>query len=128
MKKTLILLLVCFSFLNCSSDDEQANSILGVWIWTGSSGGIAGVTETPESTGLTRKLEILPRTIKRFQNGILVAEFNYTIEKRTSILFGGTFDMIVPEDGLAQIIDLNGDVLILIDNCADCFTSSFVRE
>jgi|GEM_PF-5660241 len=42
------------------------------------------------------KLDILPRTIKRFQNGVLVAEFNYTLETRTSSHFNKTVQVIVP--------------------------------
>ncbi|MDT8414165.1 MAG: hypothetical protein RQ735_02200 [Flavobacteriaceae bacterium] len=128
MKKMLLLLCVCIGFLNCSDDDENANPLLGVWVWTGSSGGIGGVIETPESTGIIMKLDILPKTIKRFRNGVLVAEFNYTLETRTSSLFNKTVQVIVPEDSFAQIVDLQGDVLTLIDDCADCFTSRYIRE
>ncbi|MBU2525411.1 MAG: hypothetical protein KKC03_02275 [Bacteroidetes bacterium] len=55
MKKIFLLLFVCIGFLNCSDDDGDSNSLLGVWVWTGSSGGIGGVIETPESTGITMK-------------------------------------------------------------------------
>jgi hypothetical protein len=61
MKKSyLILFVISILFASCSVEssvkDSNTNSIIGTWTWQKSSGGIAGTTQTPESTGVQEKL------------------------------------------------------------------------
>ena len=129
MKKTIFLILIGITIFSCSSDDKNSNTnLIGVWNWTGSSGGIAGTNETPESTGNTIKLEIMSNSIRSYLNDNLTSETSYTIEIKESLLFIEPREMIIFENGLRQIINLDGNNLTLIGDCNDCFTSGYEKE
>lgn len=129
MKKYILLILVGFSIWSCSVNDEKTTvEIIGTWNWIGSSGGIAGTTETPESTGDERKLEISKDSIKSYLNGVLNLKTTYTVETRESLLFNEPREMIISGNGFRQIIDFDGDDLILIGDCNDCFTIGYKKE
>lgn len=129
MKKYILLIAVGFSIWSCSVNDEKTTADLtGNWTWTGSSGGIAGTTETPESTGDERKLEISTDSIKSYLNGALYLKTKYTVETRESLLFQEPRNMIISEHGFKQVIDFDGDSLILTDDCYDCFTNGYKKE
>ena len=124
LKKHILLVLVGFPIWSCSVNDENTTGeIIGNWNWIGSSGRIAGTTETPESTGDERKLEISNDSIKGYLNGELNLKTKYTVETRESLLFNEPRKMIISGNGFKQIIDFDGDDLILIGDCNDCFTS-----
>jgi hypothetical protein len=129
MKTYILLILVGFSIWSCSVNDEKTTAeIVGTWNWIGSSGGIAGTTETPESTGDERKLVISKDSIKSYSNGALNSKTTYTVETRESLLFNEPRKMIISENGFKQIIDFDGDDLVLIGDCNDCFTIGYKKE
>ncbi len=130
MKKHILLLFVALSFLSCSNDaDTDTNAqLLGIWDWISSSGGIAGITETPESTGNTITLEISNSTVKRYVNGNLESELNYSIASGESIVFGEQREMVIYENEFKQTFGLAGNQLTLYDECNDCFVSQYERE
>jgi hypothetical protein len=82
MKNYFLLLFIGITFLNCSNDDDntQESQLAGTWNWVESSGGIDGRTETPNSTGNSMKIEISNNSIKRYLNGNLESELNYSTE------------------------------------------------
>ena len=84
MKKILLfLILIAILGINCSrdNDEEEINSaIIGEWNWIKSTGGFAGGTYTPESTGENRMLIISSDSIKYFTNGDLLSKIKYTID------------------------------------------------
>ena len=130
MKKYITLILIGILIFGCSNDDNSTSEKLtGNWNWVESSGGIAYHTETPESTGKTVKLEIANSTIKRFVNGTLDYESNYSIEfindngQQLQII---TFEnQIIP----LQIIDLTKNTLKLREyNVSDYFDITYIRN
>lgn len=130
MKKYITLILIGILIFGCSDDDNATNDQLtGKWNWVESSGGIAYHTETPESTGKIVKLEIDNSTIKRFVNGTLDYETNYSIEfindngRRLQII---TFkNQRIP----LQIIDQTKNILKLREyNVSDGFDITYTRK
>lgn len=129
MKRIMLLVLIGLAVWCCTEKDEvPVTGIVGTWNWISSTGGIAGVTETPESTGNKIVLVISMDSIKTYINGVLSSESKYTIETKESLLFGEPREMIIYEDGFRKMIDRSGSHLALIDDCYDCFTSEYVKE
>jgi|TARA_R110002049_G_scaffold28213_4_gene97155 PKD repeat protein len=129
MRNIIILIIIGLTILSCSkNDDETSTDLTGKWNWIVSSGGIAGTTETPQTNGENRKLEISTDSIKSYLNGILNFKTKYTIETRESIIFNETREMIIQENGFRQIFDFSGNKLILTGDCNDCFTSEYIKE
>lgn len=129
MKNLLLLTLIALLTLNCSSDDdvEISSTIIGRWNWTKSTGGIAGITYTPKSTGENRKIIISSDSIKYFTNGDLISKVKYTIELRD--VYNEPRELIVPEHlGVIQFFELDKNKLILTDYCNDCFVNEYVKE
>jgi len=129
MKKLRLLTIIGIMVLSCSkSDDNQNLDLFGQWNWISSSGGITGTTQTPETTGEIRKLEISSHVIKSYLNGRLNSEIRYTIETRNSLLYNEPREMIVQNNDVLLIFDLNENELVLTGDCNDCFSSTYVRE
>ena len=129
--KKIIFLLMILGFLNsCSTttDNDSADQIIGEWVWIESSGGLAGTTETPESTEKEITLQISKTSIKKFVNGILESDRHYNIERRESATFGDVREMIVYDNGFRQIFSTTGNRLILFDDCYDCFQAEYERK
>ena len=129
MKKILFLTLIGLLTMNCSNDDdgEIRTNIIGQWNWIKSTGGIAGSTYTPESTGENKRLIITSDSIKYFTNDNLVSKVKYTIELRD--IYGEIRELIVPDPlGITQFFELNENKLTLIDYCNDCFVNEYVSE
>ena len=129
MKKYFCLILVLILF-NCTSKKVNSDEpeITGNWNWIESFGGIAGVLETPESTGNTIQLEISSDTIKRYVNGGLESSLSYIIETDESGILGGPQEMIIYENGFNQSFILTVNTLLLYDECDDCFRHEYEKN
>lgn len=132
MKNYLLPLLLIIIFVSCSNnnddDDSIDNQLVGSWNWLESSGGIAGTTTTPASTGNTMTMVISNNSLKQFTNGNLTLQTNYTIEVRKSEIFGGQREMIIYENGFKKSFEIKGDKLTLFDECSDCFQSMYEKQ
>jgi len=128
--KNLILLLTLATIMSCTIDSEPTlnSQLLGKWKLVELSGGIAGTTETPQTTGLDKSIEITSNTIKTYVNGILESESFYEIRQGKSIRTIEISNLIIYENGRKQSIELNDTNLILFDECNDCFQYKYVKE
>jgi hypothetical protein len=129
MKKLLLLLIAGLMIGSCSTDKNvpEYQAILGKWNWIDSTGGIAGMTLTPKSTGKTIQLEISKTIIKKFVDGKLESSQTYKIEIGPSI-FGGEKPMIVYENDSKSSFEIKNNQLFLNEECNDCFLSKYEKE
>ena len=130
MKKIIFLLMILSLSGSCSTttSTDTSNLIFGEWVWVESSGGLAGITETPESTEKEIIIQISNNSIKQFINGNLESENSYKIVKRESALFGDVREIMVYDNGFRQIVSISGNHLNLTGDCHDCFQSEYVRK
>ena len=100
------------------------------WEWVQSSGGIAGVVQTPQSEGYTRAIAFTEEGVFTvYQDNAAIISSTYTIIRAESILDNQEYDMIVFENALLEsaIIQLSGDTLILREEVFDGFTHTYRR-
>jgi hypothetical protein len=130
MKKTWLFILLSASFISCTKDDDGAvfRRIQGQWEWVESSGGIAGTTLTPESTGKQVTIEFSNGTYRRVVNGDLEMVMAYHIEKGQSIMGEEDAYLLIYENEYKQSIYFNDNRLVLSDECYDCFQNEYVRK
>lgn len=130
IKYFAFLILAILILISCESHSniDDSSSIIGNWIWVESSGGIAGETNTPESTGNQIELEINKYTVKRFENGELMSELAYKIEISESIRSTEKIEMIVYENDWKQSFEKHGKKLYLYDECYDCFQNEYIMK
>ncbi len=133
MKKYIFLFLIGITLVSCSNDDDVVSDIptsakiIGVWNWDKSTGGIDGATHTPESTGSIQRLEVTAAAMKRYYNNDLLSENSYAIETTTSYLFNEDLEMIIEGNDRRFIIRFEGEKLILIGDCNDCYRSEYSK-
>lgn len=102
--------------------------LLTRWNWQQSSGGIAGGTQTPASTGQTRAIEFdNAGNVRYYTNGQLTRTATYTLQTGTSIRTNQPTDLIVYSSGLRQSYRLQGQQLLLWDEVYDGFSSEYQR-
>ncbi len=115
----------------CKKTDLAADdNIFHTWEWTESSGGIAGVVQTPASEGYTQSIKFEQGGLyTRYRNDTVVGNGTYTLTSEESMLDDTVYDMIVFDDGTPKqaIMIVNATQLILREDCFDCFTHTYQR-
>lgn len=133
----ILALLLC----SCSNGDDNlqegtetgtVTKLVGEWTWVQSTGSIAGITVSPESSGKTMSIQFTAEDVfNKFVDGEevytspFVVEEN-TIQYTTLALFesvGLGFDHQVEQ----QFEFREGNILVLTDPCCDNFTFQFVK-
>ena len=147
MKKSIMYLLFLLASLlvaSCSKDkgagmetaDELASvGLKGRWTWVSTTGGFAGVTVTPESSGKTMVVEFAPEDIfNKYVNGKKVYSSPYVIQQKDSII---QFTTLALYEGIGLGFDHQTEQKIkleqpnklwFIDPCCDLFTFEFIKE
>ena len=130
MKKLVLFFFGLVLFVSCSDHVLETNEIMGTWNWVSSSGGIAGVTYTPESTGDNIVLEFTPDSIYReYLNDSLIVETGFSIVVAKSIYEHDSTKMISFNQGMISrsiVFDSPND-LVLRDEVYDGFSSHYRR-
>jgi hypothetical protein len=127
--KFLIITLLTLVALSCTKETTSSFNLTGKWDWVSSSGGIAGITYTPKSTGVRKVVEFTNDSVFRYyQKDTLTFETRYHILKSKSIYSqDSTFLITFDNHSLRQSYILKNDTLILNDECYDCFENVYVR-
>lgn len=128
MKKFVLFAALLVCIVSCSSTSDSVmngESILGKWQLVKMSGGITGKTVVPK---LISEIAISKTEIKIYEDGTLIATEKYTIETKKSI-FGGEKQMLVYTSGSpSQGYFLEGDKLLLNDECYDCYQKEYTKK
>ena len=123
MKKLAILLLLVLSF-SCGTQD-----LVGKYQWQETSGGITGRVDNAGTTSEIPALVITKDSIMEYEKGILMGARAYHFERRKSIRTGKNERMIIYDDGSTpHTFDLKGNVLVLYEECQDCYQYRYVKE
>jgi hypothetical protein len=129
--KGLGFLFLLTIIISCSDNGDTNNkNLIGTWSWVSSSGGIAGTTETPASTGKNRDLKFTSDgKYFYFTNGVLSSQGTYNIEIKKSNLYQTNKNAIIfSKDGYMIIEKIDDSNLFLSDDNFDGFGSSYIRK
>ena len=112
---------------------ENGDALVGRWVWVESIGGIAGRRDTPESTGMTRSMEVsVGGVLNQFQDDtVAVVSERITVVRALTIMRPDTVDVIRFADRGedAWLFEFRGgDTLVLTDLCIDCFAHTWARR
>ncbi|SEH87188.1 hypothetical protein SAMN02927937_01874 [Paenimyroides aquimaris] len=123
--KNIIYLLGLSLILSCGILKKDSNSYNGTWILQSKSGGFAGMTKKPEKE---TKIVIKKEKMFSYEDGTLIAESAFKVEKGKVIQSTEPQDIIVGNKLMKQSIAVSGDTLIIADQCYDCFTYFYLRK
>ena len=130
MKVTSKIFLALFItlLLSCDEKIEPDSNLLGTWIWVKSTGGFAGRTDTPSSTGQQITIEFSKNRYKKYVDGDLVDDLRYVIKLDNSIFSTEMEEIIIYRNDWRQTFLVTEQSLILSDECYDCFQHEYKRE
>ena len=114
--------------------DDLPQALFGTWSWIRSTGGIAGVTQTPQTEGYTRTLTFTaPNQVTMARDGVV--EVTTTFEfvplvDNGSVVRSAQLVYAEPLTGWdEQWVELTDpDHLVLTDPCCDGFTYEWSRQ
>jgi len=123
--KNTVYLLGLFLIMSCNVLKKDHNGYNGTWILQSKNGGFAGkITKSEKET----KLVIKNDKMRTYEEGKLIAEIPFKIEKGKVIQSSEPQDIIAINQIKRQSIAVKGDTLILADQCYDCFTYTYLRK
>lgn len=133
MKLSLISTFILL-FLNYCHDEikvpENPSNLFSKWNWEISTGGIAGTSYTPESTGDQLRIEFNADSVYReYLNGQLVFETKFQVIQAKSIYQTEPVFVIIYQDrSVGQSFKIqNKNLLILYDEVYDGFAHQYYR-
>ncbi|MFV8327140.1 hypothetical protein [Flavobacterium sp. ZS1P14] len=133
MKKIFfILIAVSLLSISCSESspcNDSYSNLIGTWIWESSSGGIAGVTETPASTGGHKKLVFIKEgRMISYNNNVETGNYSYEIRVGKSIYDGSNHYLIYAENEFSYVVlAVDPSNLKIGDNNYDGLVSSYKK-
>ena len=109
---------------------EIHESIVGTWSWYETTGGIGGITETPESTGETRKVEFLDNgDVTFYTNEAVTFSSTYILASKDTIISVDPLPVVIIEGSFTYIYSFPfDDELELQENAYDGFTHKYRQE
>ena len=124
-----LLFISCFFSIESkySSDEER---IIGTWNWIKTTGGIAGIEDTPQSTGQTRTIVFDNEQIVKFYvNDSLTKEGVYRLGLAETIFHKDPEPVLFIDDSLWYAYSFpNDNKLILQENIYDGFVHEYRRK
>jgi len=140
MKKLIWLFALSLGITSCSSDTETAETkknnldLNEKWAWVSTSGGVAGISSTPLTTGKNYTLIFKENnSYSLLENGIETANGTYSMTMKESIYNHKPENFITfqnskfPVGNGIMITDESKTTMSIIDNVYDGFGSSFKK-
>lgn len=126
----LFLFLILSSCTDQNDTKKDDSGLSTTWVWVSSSGGIAGVSYTPKSTGTTKELTLSSDyTYASYTNGSISSQGTYKMGTqkcihdhtiKNSIIFSNDTPMTIEE--------IDATNLILSDDYFDGFTNVYTKK
>lgn len=124
----MIIAAICL-LISCKKDAPTNSSIVGKWQWIKTTGGIAGITTTPQSTHQTWTFafnaDLTYTEAGTMFDEPLLGKYQVTVANNIP-----TLNLVTNNNVLAQYSYMAPihDTLYLYEQYADGFTSTFVRK
>lgn len=130
--KTILLLLFSFlmiSFAGCQKENVNTG-LVGKWEWVSTSGGIAGIHQTPQTLGYTYTIAFTKEGQYELydKNNLLVSSSPYTIVNAVSIFDNKEHSMIQSDNLMRSSFEIRKDSLFLSQEVVDGFDQIFIRK
>ncbi|MBE9583710.1 hypothetical protein IM792_04560 [Mucilaginibacter sp. JRF] len=139
MKNAIFAVLIAVSLFACKatqvSKDEKPidiKSLSGQWDWKKTTGGIAGITITPETARYILHIEFKNSEMLYYKNGEVTQHFHYDITRDKTIYSTDSLYIIKPDtttNAMPLVITKAvNDTLVLADNVHDGFTTTYIKK
>lgn len=128
-----VIVLALVGFTGCTKDtsvDTSAADLVGNWEWVKSSGGIAGVIQTPQTLGYTYHVTYTKdgRYLQYDKDGKLAYDEAYVVSRANSILDNKERDMVTLDASTMFSFTIRNDSLFLYQEAYDGINVTFVKK
>ena len=126
-----VFFLVIIILTSCTeSDEDSVESIVGSWTWIQSTGGIAGWTLTPDSTGESRRLVFEANSeVTFYTNEDVSLSSTYSLGVEATIFSQDQVPVVIVENDFTYTYSFpNAEQLELKENVVDRFIHIYVKE
>jgi len=131
--KLILAVIAVIIIVSCTKEKTSSvnsTSLIGEWSWISSTGGIAGIKYTPETTGEKRRITFDTDSVFRsYRNDTLKIESKYHLLKVPASDGSDSTKLVRYEfTTIRQYYKVQSDgVLVLSDDCMDCFMNEYKR-
>ncbi len=127
----LFLLVLTLPAASCKKKDNtgsSANYWSGNWSWVMSRGGIAGLTETPASTGRHLNYNFIDDKKLVITDNSNVTNTTYRVDKKTSANSGALSDILTIDNvSIESVLTHYSDTMVISEDVVDGFSYFFVK-
>jgi hypothetical protein len=132
---SILLVLIVLFFITISTSCSENNvdsdrNFLGTWSWKSSSGGIAGTTATPSSTGKNIDLKLTSDgKYFYFTNGIISSQGTYNLGSQNCIHDHSDKKVLIFSNDESMMVEkIDNSSLLLSDEHYDGFSNSYIKK
>ena len=127
-----VILIALLGLMGCSKDttDTLSSDLTGTWEWVHTTGGIAGVNQTPASVGYTYRVTYTKEGhyLQYDKDGKLQYDYLYETSRSTSIMDNKEHNMLTLNASTTFSYEVRNDSLFLNQEAYDGFNVTFVRK
>ncbi|MVZ61159.1 hypothetical protein [Sphingobacterium humi] len=126
--KYLFAPLLCSILFACGASNSSTKKpkIEGNWRWIKSTGGFVGRTTTPESSNQEVHLQISKDSIFTYENGEFKGAVPYNLQLG-KVIESQKMEWQFEFEGRRTAVYQQDSLLILKEQCYDCFNRTFVK-
>jgi hypothetical protein len=127
-----VIVFALFGLTGCTknTDNTTLTDLTGNWEWVKSSGGIAGVVQTPKTLGYTYHVTYTKdgRYLQYDKDGKLAYDESYIVSQATSILDNKERNMVTLDSSTMFSFEIRNDSLFLYQEAYDGINVTFVKK
>lgn len=127
------MIVTLLGFMGCSKDtttETTTDDLIGTWEWVRTTGGVAGINDTPKTLGYTYKVTYTKegRYLQYDKDNKLVYDYPYSFARNISIIDNLEHNMLVLNSSLDFSFEIRNDSLFLFQEVYDGVNVTFVRK
>lgn len=126
MKRVLIIIgLLAILLVSCQKEEfrDTFSEIQGQWLWVESYGGVSGEHYTPSTEHINKSMTIQGYNLKYYENNFLKFQMRFELVLREP---GQTIIRLA--DKTEYVIEWEGNTLVLVEPCIDCYEHYYVKK
>ena len=135
--KTLIMIVISvlmISVFGCQKEDVVKTNtgigLVGKWEWVSTTGGIAGVHQTPHTLGYTYWIGFTNDSLYQVydKNNVITSSNHFTVFNDISIFTTHIHQMLKSDNSIRSSFDVRNDSLFMYQEVMDGFDMVFIRK
>ena len=137
--KTFVMIVISvlmISVMGCQKKEDSTTitgtgtGLVGKWEWVSTTGGIAGVHQTPQKLGYTYWIAFTTDSLYQVfdKNSLMTSSNHFTVFNDISIFTTHIHQMLKSDNSIRSSFDVRNDSLFMYQEVMDGFDMVFIRK